>query len=195
LIQTLIGIAAGAILGWALKTVTDAWTWRRQQVLDAHLAVLEAADLASMAAAALWSGGSQIKRRDKSWLERATQARHDLAALDRASGRLRLVGSRKTAEAALDLYIATEVLFRHAISVPATSEDEYQPAGNDMARIYDSFIETGRRELALQRFSERLSRRPSIYELSVRRMEQLNETHPVPRAGTARYVADDDSKP
>jgi hypothetical protein len=185
-ITLLIGVVS-VVLGWGLKTLADAWTWRRQQVLDAYLELIDAADRYSMEVSRLWSAGSETTAetmRTVAWVAKAQEVRgRGLAAVDRAYGKLSLVGGWGGARVSGELYLACEVMFRRAIAVPPSTVDHYQESAVAFSKVYLDVVEQARREMGLRHWRERVSRRESNFEFMRRRMAELNQTDPLPGAG------------
>lgn len=178
LITVLVGVFS-LVLGWGLKTVTDAWTWRRQQVLGAYLELLEAVDRYGPEVGRLWSLG--ITERGPDWADRAEKVREDLGPIDRAHGKLSLVAGPHAAAVGFELYLACERMFRRAVALPPCPADHYHDASVRMVKTYHDVVDEGRRELALRRWYERL---PGVtrWELMQARMLELNQTDPYPDA-------------
>lgn len=177
-VVAIAGAVFGILVGWALKTWTDAWSWRRPQLLDAYVEVLSAADLFSLSCSRAWGTGQGD--RDQEWLEQAERARADHLAVDRAIGRLRLVGTYRAAEVAIRLFVACDRMYRRAVAAPPTSADKFQQASNEMALAYEHLVNQGRSELTIRRWLERLGQRESIGALSTRLIDELKKTDPYP---------------
>jgi hypothetical protein len=178
LITGLVAVA-GIIVGWGLKTLTDAWSWRRQQVLDAYLELLAAVDDYGSQASRLWSSG--ITDRSQEWVELAEGIREELVRVDRAHGKLSLVAGSRGAAVGFELYIACEVMFRRAVALPPSAAAHYHAASLQMVKTYHDFVEEGRREMALRRWRDRLpGRRETRFEMMSRRLDDLNRTDPFP---------------
>jgi hypothetical protein len=185
----LITVLVGVGIGWVLKTYSETWTWRRQQVLDAYIALLEAADRYSLLVSQLWSSGSETSKetqRTVAWVARAQDVRQGIAAVDRAHGKLTLVSGWGGARVSGELYLSCEVMFRRAISIPPSSVDHYQQAPVAFVKAYGDVVEQARKEMGLRHWRERLPGRESNFEFMRRRMAELNETDPLPVAETPR---------
>lgn len=175
-----VGVAiASLVLGWALKTWTDARSWRRQQVLEAYLELLDAVDRYGLLATAVWRDGQVMDKRTAEWVTRAQDARQRIGGVDRAHGKLSLVAGWKGASVGADLYVACERMFRRAISVPPTTADRYQSASTEMVRLYNEVVNVGREEMGLRNWRERLPFGTSRFDLIQRRIDQLEESDPV----------------
>ena len=183
LITLLVGTVS-LILGWSLKTLADTWTWRRQQVLDAYLELLDAADRYAMQVSKLWSSGSETTEETKrtvAWIANAESVRGEgLAAVDRAHGKLSLVSGRQGSRVSGELYIACDRMFRRAISIPPSSTDHYHESSIAFVKAYHDVVDEARREMGLRHWHERLQGRESNFEFMVRRMDELNKTDPLP---------------
>src|SRR2546428_6473654 len=117
----LITIVLGAALGWILKTVADNWIWRRQQVLDAYVELLEALDRSSVPMGQLWTSGKDMAKRTDEWVALGEAVRQHLVEIDRAQGKLALVAGRRGADVAFELYFASEREYRRAPAAPPCS--------------------------------------------------------------------------
>lgn len=186
LITVLVAVVS-LVLGWGLKTLADAWTWRREQVLEAYLELLDAADRYSMDVSRLWNEGSETTAetmRTPAWVSKAQEVRgQGIAAVDRAHGKLILVGGSGGARASGELYLACEVMFRRAISLPPSTVDHFQEAAVAFSKTYHDVVEQARREMGLRHWRERVPGRESNFEFMRRRMAELNQTDPLPGAG------------
>lgn len=182
-----IALAVGIfslILGWGLTTLASAWTWRRQQVLDAYLELLEAFDNLSLPMGQLWTSGRDVGKRNDKWGEQAELVRQQLVVVDRAQGKLSLVAGRRGADAAFELYFACDREYRRAVAVPPSTFDHYQEASLQSAEAYFELISAGRREMWLRHWHERLPARESRFERHKRRFDELNRTDPYPGSST-----------
>jgi hypothetical protein len=182
LVTIVIGVLS-LILGWRLKAWSDTWTWRRQQVLDAYIALLDAADLYSLQASSLWSSGTEkndATQRTDAWFARILEVRQSIAAVDRAYGKLTVVSGWGGARAAGEMYLACEVMFRRAIASPPSTLEHYQEAADAWVNTYGEVVEHARKEMGLRHWRERLPGRESNFEFMQRRMERLNESDPLP---------------
>jgi hypothetical protein len=168
------------IVGWALKSWVDAWTWRRQQMLDACLVVLEAADRFSLASSRLWKVGTL--KRIPAWHQLAEQVRGEqLLEVDRAAIRLRLVAGRRGAELTVELFVAADRMYRRAIAKPPVSKDRFEEAGDQLTRAYEAPVDHARQELAVRPWwRERLSRHENLGVMSHRLMSAMREEDPFP---------------
>ncbi len=178
----LITIFVGAVLGWILKTVADKWTWRRQQVLDAYVDLLEALDRSSVPMGQLWTSGRDIAKRTDEWVALAELVRQHLVEIDRAQGKLALVAGRRGADVAFELYFASDREFRRAIAVPPSTPDHYREASLQTAKAYFDVVDQGRREMWLRHWREVLPGRESTFEKHDRRFAELDRTDPYPVA-------------
>jgi len=180
IITIVVGVVS-LFLGWCLKTLTDAWTWRRQQVLDAYLELLDAVDRFGPQASRLWSSG--ITDRSQEWVDHAEAVREELVVVDRAHGKLSLVAGSRGASVGFELYLACERLFRRAVALPPTAAAHYHDGSIEMVKTFHDVVEEGRREMALRRWRDRLpGRRESRFEMMSRRLDDLNRTDPYPDA-------------
>jgi hypothetical protein len=179
LITILVG-GVGLVLGWALKTLADSWTWRRQQVLNAYLDLLDAVDLFGPQAGRAWSLG--ITGRAQDWADRAEEARQYLGAVDRAHGKLTLVAGPRAMAVGFELYIACERMFRRAVALPPSAADHYHEVSELMVKTYHDVVNEGRKELWLRHWQERIPGRESRWEMMSRRLGELNLTDPYPDA-------------
>jgi hypothetical protein len=167
------------MIGWFLKTLTDRWAWRRQQLLDAYVALLEAADRFGLAASQMWAAASRLPRKTAE-LEaqgRELQLTH-LHGLDVTMGRIRLIGDHRTGRMSLDLYVKSEVMFRRSVNRPTASRERYQEAATDWARSYQDLIDHGRQILRLRRFWDPRGGE-TFFEMSERRLNDLNRDEPL----------------
>ena len=167
------------LLGWGLKTVTDAWTWRRQQVLDSYGDLLQSVDHFSLLVTRVWREGRDMTKRTPEWVAIGEEARDLLAAVDRADGKLKLVSRWDGALISLDLYIACERMFRRSIAVPPAASERFHEASMEMVKRYDGVVEQGRSEMGLRHWRERLPRRKSLFEITEDRLTDLDRTDPV----------------
>jgi len=172
------GLLLAAVVGWWLKTWTDARSWRRQHALDAYLGMLEAADDFSVPCGRLWYAGI-VKVRDDQWKAEANSVRAKLAAVDRAGARIRMVADRSGSEASFDLYVACERLLRLAIAPQAIPEPRYQSTLTDMVKTYQQLVEHGRRDIGVVQWQELVQKRDWFTELSKKRSEELNRDYPI----------------
>ncbi len=179
LITALVGIV-GLFLGWGLKTLTEAWTWRRQQRLDAYVELLEAVDRYSLPVGQLWTSGREMAERTDEWVDRAELVRQQLLAVDRSHGKLSLVAGPRGADVAFEVYFACEREYRRALAVPPSSSDHYQEASVQTIKAYSDLVDQGRREMWLQHWPERLPFRESRFAIHQRRFAELNRTDPYP---------------
>jgi len=178
-ITVLVGIVS-LFLGWGLKTVTDSWTWRRQQVLDAYVQLLDAFDRYSLPVGQLWSSGKEMANRNDEWVDRAERVREHLAEIDRIQGKLRLVAGRRGADVAFEMYFACDREFRRAIAIPPSSFDHYQEASLQSAKTYFDLVDQGRREMWLRHWRELLPGREPTFERHERSFAELDRTDPYP---------------
>jgi hypothetical protein len=181
LITVLVGIVS-LVLGWGLTTIASAWTWRRQQVLDAYVELLEAFDNLSLPMGQLWTSGREVAKRDDAWRDRAEVVRQHLVEVDRAQGKLSLIAGWKGADAAFEVYFACDREFRRAVAVPPSTFDHYKEASLQSVKAYFNLVVEGRREMWLRHWRERLPGRESTYEKHTRRFDELNKTDPYPVA-------------
>jgi hypothetical protein len=179
-----VGVAT-LVLGWALKSWVDSWTWRRQQVLAAYLELLDATDRCSNEIGRLWNSGHKLEMRTENWVDRAFAVRDVLESVDRASGKVMLVARSSGAEAAIELYIGCERMYRRAIAKPPDTWEHYQAAAVDMVKAYHSVVDRARQEMSLQRWQDRLPGHESRFALTARRLEELERVDPLPRAQDA----------
>ncbi|HXN01424.1 MAG TPA: hypothetical protein VN973_05985 [Candidatus Dormibacteraeota bacterium] len=175
-----ITIFVGAVLGWLLKTLADKWTWRRQQVLDAYVGLLEALDRSSVPMGQLWTSGKDMAKRDEEWIALAERVRQHLVEIDHAQGKLALVAGQRGADAAFELYFASDREFRRAIAVPPSTSDHYREASLQTAKAYFDVVYQGRREMWLRHWRELLPGRESTFEKHDRRFAELDRTDPYP---------------
>jgi hypothetical protein len=178
-----ITIAVGVVslvLGWGLTTLAGAWTWRRQQVLDAYVELLEAFDNLALPMGQLWTSGTEMAKRDDAWLDRAEVVRQHLVEVDRAQGKLSLVAGRWGADAAFEVYFACDREYRRAVAVPPSTFDRYQEASLQSAATYFHLVAQGRREMWLRHWRELLPGRESTFDRHTRRFDELNRTDPYP---------------
>lgn len=180
-ITVLVGVAS-LVLGWGLKTVTDAWTWRRGQVLDAYVEFLGAIDKYSLQVGQVWTQGTPLTIRDDKWVTRAQKAQEGLLGVDRAHGKLSLVARPRGAAKAFDAYIACEIVFRRAVANPPKTTEQFQSALRAMNSAYQGVVEQGRTEMGLRHWRERLPGNKPRWDTYVRRIAELNETDPYPDA-------------
>jgi hypothetical protein len=179
----LITILGGAVLGWLLKTVADKWTWRRQQVLDAYLGMLDAVDLFGPLAGRLWGlvvAAPRLNLTERDLTERSERAQQGLIAIDRAHGKLVLVAGARGASLAFDLYVACEVMFRRAVALPPSTAERYTEASMQMVKTYHDLVDEGRREMGLKHWRERMPGQVARFDLMKRRLAELNRTDPFP---------------
>jgi hypothetical protein len=179
LITVLVGLFS-LILGWALTTLAGAWTWRRQQVLDAYVELLDALDRSSLPMGQLWTSGKEMAERTGEWGDRAELVRQHLVEIDRAQGKLSLVAGRRGADVAFELYFACEREYRRAVAVPPSTSDHYREASLQTAKAYFDVVDQGRREMWLRHWRELLPSRDSTFEIHKRRFAELNRTDPYP---------------
>ncbi len=187
----LITIFVGAVLGWILKTVADKWTWRRQQVLDAYVDLLEALDRSSVPMGQLWTSGRDMARRNDEWVALAELVREHLVEIDHAQGKLALVAGRRGADVAFELYFASDREFRRAIAVPPSTSDHYREASLQTAKAYFDVVDQGRREMWLRHWRELHPGRESTFEKHDRRFTELNRTDPYPVVKKTEQPADE----
>jgi len=183
----LVGVAS-LVLGWGLKTWTESWTWRRQQVLDAYMELLDTADRCGPDIGRVWNTGQKTAMRDQVWVDRALTAQVRLEDVDRASGKMFLVAnSPAAAEAAIELYIALLRMYRRAIARPPRSWDDFHAASIEMVKAYHDVVDHGRKEMALRNWRDRLPGQVSRFELTDRKLQELDKLDPLPKAdeGTA----------
>jgi hypothetical protein len=181
----LITVLVGVVIGWILKTYSETWTWRRQQVLQAYMELLDAADRYSLQVSRLWSSGRETTdetERTVVWVTSAQEVRLGIASVDRAHGKLTLVSGWGGARVSSELYLACEVMFRRAIAIPPSTVDHYQEAAVAFAKVYHDVVEQARREMGLRHWRERIPGRESNFEFMRRRMAALNQTDPLPGA-------------
>jgi hypothetical protein len=172
----LVVLVSGFVGGW-LKARADDFGWRRQQQLDAHLALIEAADKFAAACAALFTLGTL--QRDKDWLSAAAGVRALLADVDRIGGRVRLVSSHAAAMKSLEIYVQCREMFLGAIREPAMSEGEFQNGPmKAMVSAYHGFINQARKDLSLADLVFPGRQRPSFAELAEKRMKELQKPAP-----------------
>jgi hypothetical protein len=189
----LITIFVGAVLGWILKTVADKWTWRRQQVLDAYVDLLEALDRSSVPTGQLWTSGRDMAKRNDEWVALAELVRQHLVEIDHAQGKLALVAGRRGADVAFELYFASDREFRRAIAVPPSTSDHYREASLQTAKAYFDVVDQGRREMWLRHWRELLPGRESTFEKHDRRFTELNRTDPYPVVKKTEQPPDESS--
>lgn len=168
------------VLGWGLTTIASAWTWRRQQVLDAYVDLLEALDRSSVPMGQLWTSGREMGKRTGEWVALAELVRQHLVEIDRAQGKLALVAGRRGADVGFELYFASDREFRRAVAVPPSTSDHYREASLQTAKAYLDVVDQGRREMWLRHWRERLPGRESTFEKHTRRFDELNKTDPYP---------------
>jgi hypothetical protein len=178
-----ITVLVGVVIGWVLKTFTETWTWRRQQVLDAYMELLDAADRYSIQVSQLWSSGRGISpetQRTVAWVDNAQEVRQaGIGAVDRAHGKLSLVSGWDGARVSGELYISCERMFRRAISIPPSSPDHYQEASIAFVRSYHDVVDQARKEMWLRHWRDRLPGRESTFEFVRRRLTELDQTDPL----------------
>ena len=179
LITVLVGVVS-LVLGWGLTTLASAWTWRRQQVLDAYVELLEALDRSSVPMGQLWTSGRDMDKRTDEWIALAEHVRQHLVEIDRAQGKLALVAGRGGAQVAFELYFASDREFRRAIAVPPSTPDHYREASLQTAKAYLDVVDQGRREMWLRHWRELLPGRESTFEKHDRRFRELDRTDPYP---------------
>jgi hypothetical protein len=181
LITVLVGIVS-LVLGWGLTTIAGAWTWRRQQVLDAYVDLLEALDRSSVPMGQLWTSGREMAKRTEEWAALAEVVRQHLVEIDRAQGKLALVAGRRGADVAFELYFASDREFRRAVAVPPSTSDHYREASLQTATAYFDVVDQGRREMWLRHWRELLPGGESTFEKHDRRFAELNRIDPYPVA-------------
>ena len=172
-----VALIFAALVGWFLKTFTDNRSWRREQALSAYLAMLEATDNFSLECGRLWS--SSLVKGSPDWNERARSVQGDLAAIDRAGGKLRLLVYNRSAVLSLDLYTTCDVMLRLAIAKSPTPADTYLAAAHAMVHAYQALIEDGRLALGLRRWRDFRQKRDWFFELSKKRFDELNRDYPL----------------
>jgi len=180
LINVLVAIVS-LVLGWGLTTLAGAWTWRRQQVLDAYIELLDALDRSSVPMGQLWTSGKETAKRTDEWVALGEVVRQHLVEIDRAQGKLSLVAGRRGADVAFELYFASEREYRRAVAVPPSTWDHYREASLLTAKAYFDVVDQGRREMWLRHWRERLPGRESTFEMHSRRFDELNRTDPYPQ--------------
>ena len=180
-VTVLVGIVS-LVLGWGLTTIASAWTWRRQQVLDAYVDLLEALDRSSVPMGQLWTSGRAMDKRTGEWAALAELVRQHLVEIDRAQGKLALVAGRRGADVAFELYFAADREFRRAVAVPPSTSDHYREASLQTAKAYLDVVDQGRREMWLRHWRELLPGRESTFDKHDRRFTELNRTDPYPDA-------------
>lgn len=182
LTTALVGVAS-LILGWGLKTLTDSWTWRRQQVLNAYLELLEATDRCGNELGRVWNSGREINRRTEKWVDQALAVRdNEIEAVDRATGKVFLVARHTGAKAAIELYVACERMYRRAIAKPPSPWDHYHAAAVEMVKAYHGVVDQARHEMDLRHWQDRLPGRESRFDLTAKRLKELDRIDPLPRA-------------
>lgn len=176
-------ILGGVVVGWLLKTTADRWSWRRQQVLTAYLELLDAVDRFGPLAGRVWaSRTTDIGQTVQDVARDAEVALQGLVAIDRANGKLVLVGGARGSSLGFDLYVACEVMFRRAVAIPPSPAAHYHDASMQMVQAYHDLVNEGRREMGLRHWWERLPGRVSRFEVMSRRLAELNRTDPYPDA-------------
>ncbi len=181
---TVVAGLAGIFLGWWLNVLT----WRRQQLRDAYVALLAAADDFGLASGRMWVAAAKQPASSPELIAQASELQTKLQALDLTMGPMRLLGDEDAGAVSLDLYVQTEVMFRRAVNRPTVEYPRYEAAAKAWARAYQDLIDHGRVELGLP-FWQRLRaswrvllRRPrgeSFFEMSERRLNQLNTDEPL----------------
>jgi hypothetical protein len=179
LITVLVGVVS-LLLGWGLTTLASAWTWRRQQVLDAYVELLEAFDNLSLPMGQLWTSGREMAKRGDAWRDRAEVVRQHLVDVDRAQGKLSLVAGRRGADAAFELYFACDREYRRAVAIPPSTFDHYQEASLQSVKAYFNLVVQGRGEMWLRHWRELFPGRESSFDRHTRRFDELNRTDPYP---------------
>jgi hypothetical protein len=179
LITSIVGVL-GVFVGWGLKTLSEAWTWRRDQVLGAYLQLLDMADRCGPEIGRVWNTGQAMEKRDQAWVDRAFAAQLPLEDVDRATGRVFLVCTPAAARAAIDLYLALERMYRRAIAIPPRSWENFNEASIDMVKAYQRLVDQGRDEIAVRRWRERLGGEPSRFDLTDKKLKELDATDPQP---------------
>jgi hypothetical protein len=81
-VAAVVGIA-GVVVGWGLKTMAESWTWRRQQVLEAYIELLDTVDRCAPEIGRVWNPGQRLRTRDEAWVDRAMAAQLPLDVLTR----------------------------------------------------------------------------------------------------------------
>src|SRR5712692_3092748 len=190
LITILVGIVS-LVLGWALTTLAGAWTWRRQQVLDAYVELLEALDRSSVPMGQLWTSGREMPNRTDEWIALGELVRQHLVEIDRAQGKLALVAGRRGADVAFELYFASDREYRRAVAVPPSTWDHYREASLQTAKAYFDVVDQGRREMWLRHWRELHPGRESTFEKHDRRFTELNRTDPYPVVKKTEQPADE----
>jgi hypothetical protein len=174
-----VGIAS-LIVGWGLKTVTDSWTWRRQQVLDAYLELLDAVDRYGNDVGRVWNHGRRTALRDQTWLDEALAAQRSLETIDRITGKLFLVARARGGEAAIHLFIACSQMYRRATVEPPAKWEHYHASALDVVKSYHGVVDQARDEMLLTHWRDRLLRRESRFDLTERLLKELDKTDPLP---------------
>lgn len=177
-----MGIAS-LILGWGLKTLTDSFAWRRQQVLDAYVDLLAASDTCATACGWVWNKGQTMKARTQEWVDQALLAQQKLERADLATSKVFMVAKPAGAAAAIHLYVALLKIYRRSIAVPPHPRDHYHAAEVEFVKLYHMVVDQARREMILSSWRDRLPGRVSRFELTDRLIKALDTSDPVPIVG------------